>query len=151
MDLASQRLVGLPPPFGRVRLDAYLEGQPLRIMGVHCATTPPSMDPAHTEPLWDLELWSERVWSKRLKRTTVAAASVEVVEHKPHEVEDEEAKPGVGVDPDGLSYTGTPAHCGATAARHGRVAVMHSWRSGGSELSATSESCLSDSEEEGRI
>ena len=57
----------------------------------------------------------------------------------------------LGVDPDGLSYTGTPAHCGATAARHGRVAVMHSWRSGGSELSATSESCLSDSEEEGRI
>ena len=62
VQLGTLRLIGLPYPFNNVRLDSYLDGQPLRLMGVHCATAPPSMTAA--DALWDIELWSERGWQR---------------------------------------------------------------------------------------
>ena len=94
VDLATCRLIGLPPPFD-IRLDSYLQGQPLRLLGAWCPSAPPAPPPAPppplsppspalspttpvandvaggeatsaaTVPLWDVEIWSDRQWSAR--------------------------------------------------------------------------------------
>ena len=64
LDLGTMALVGLPPPL-RVRLDAFLGGQPLRLMCAHHAQplTGTSCSLAEDDYLWDVELWTERSWA----------------------------------------------------------------------------------------
>ena len=66
IDLGTSRLVGLPSLFD-LRLDGYLNGQPLRLMCVwhpqHPKAPEFSMDDA--VPLWDVEVWTEKEWQEQ--------------------------------------------------------------------------------------
>ena len=67
IDLASSRLVGLPPPLHRAHIDTYLGDQPLRLLCVHHDQPPstPAWSMAEATSLWDVEVWSERQWANR--------------------------------------------------------------------------------------
>ena len=76
IDLATSQLVGLPAPFD-VRLDAYLQGQPLRLLCAWSPTVPPTSHvasgPQGFMPLWDIEVWSERQWEARTEAKLAVA------------------------------------------------------------------------------
>ena len=67
VDLATSQLVGVPPPFN-VRLENFLHGQPLRLLGCWCASMPPlppGDEPGAAAPLWDIEVWTAAQWEAR--------------------------------------------------------------------------------------
>ena len=66
IDLGTSRLVGLPSLFD-LRLDGYLNGQPLRLMCVWHPQHPkaPEFSLDDAVPLWDVEVWTEKEWAEQ--------------------------------------------------------------------------------------
>lgn len=72
LDLETFALFGLPKPFN-IRVDDYLCGQPLRLLGLHRSATSSSASPLD-EPLWDIEIFSRRQVEARTADELAVAA-----------------------------------------------------------------------------